>query len=288
VGEHALEAIAYEPISSQMTTCAEFGISLHGMMTMPETTRSSVPRVVLCVTALCATAMLAGWSSAATAQQPAQTAVVAAPATPIAIKKDEQGVASWDPAWDKTIEQALPAELLSPRVARAVKPFCSQFKAMNDEDRRAFWAYFFQALSGAEAGLVPTTDVRHTEPEVAVKDTVTKRMVRSEGLLQLTYMDADRYGCAFDWAKDKELPEKDPQKTILQADNNLKCGIRILTNQLIDKHKALATSSSYWSTLRPGTESYRVFVKQMANVPAVCSPKRPGEQVAKASSGTSE
>jgi len=34
---------------------------------------------------------------------------------------------------------------------------------MNDPDKRAFWAYFFQALAGAEAGLNPRTRVRHTE-----------------------------------------------------------------------------------------------------------------------------
>ena len=45
---------------------------------------------------------------------------------------------------------------------------------------------------------------------VAVEDTVTKRTVRQEGLLQLTYMDAKRYGCDFDWAQDKTLAEKDP------------------------------------------------------------------------------
>jgi hypothetical protein len=141
---------------------------------------------------------------------------------------------------------------------------------MSEVDKRAYWAYLFQALSAAEAGLVPTTDVRHTEPEVAVKDTVTKRMVRSEGLLQLTYMDADRYGCAFDWEKDKELAEKDPTKTILQPENNLKCGVKIMEKQLIDMGKPLLSSSSYWSTLRPGTISYHVFVKQMTNVPEVC------------------
>ena len=83
---------------------------------------------------------------------------------------------------------------------------------MSNGDKRAFWAYFFQALSGAEAGLEPTTNVRHTEPEVAVKDDVTKGMVHSEGLLQLTYMDAKRYGCDFDWEKDRRLPAKDPSK----------------------------------------------------------------------------
>ena len=100
--------------------------------------------------------------------------------------------------------------------------------------------------------------------------TVTGRMVRSEGLLQLTYMDAERYGCDFDWETDKALPEKDPAKTILQPRNNLTCGVRILENQLITLRRPLVTRTSYWSTLQPGRPSYRVFVKQMANVPAAC------------------
>jgi hypothetical protein len=206
----------------------------------------------------------------AVAQQPVQPEVKTAPATPIAEKKEELGKPAWDPVWDFIVEKALPPEFLTSRVARAVRPFCPRFNAMSEVDKRAYWAYFFQALSGAEAGLVPTTDVRHTEPEVAVKDTVTKRMVRSEGLLQLTYMDADRYGCDFDWEKDKELAEKDPAKTILQPENNLKCGVKIMEKQLIDMGKPLVSSSSYWSTLRPRTISYQVFVKQMRNVPEVC------------------
>jgi hypothetical protein len=95
-------------------------------------------------------------------------------------------------------------------------------------------------------------------------------MVRSEGLLQLTYMDADRYGCDFDWDKDKQLAEKDSRKTILQPGNNLMCGIRILKNQLIDKQKPLVNRSSYWETLRAGTPGYRAFLSQMTNVPVAC------------------
>jgi hypothetical protein len=225
--------------------------------------------------------MAFGCSGTRLAQQAPQPQLEPAPPTPIAEKKDELGVPSWDPAWDRTIEQSLPPEMLSNSEARAVKPFCPQFQEMTEADRKVFWAYVFQALAGAEAGLKPTTDVRHTEPEVAVKDSVTNRMVRSEGLLQLTYEDSDRYGCAFDWDKDKQLPEKDPQKTILQPENNLKCGIRIMSNQLIDKHKPLATGSSYWSTLRPGTVSYRVFIKQMTNVPSACRVPAPATHARK-------
>ena len=193
-----------------------------------------------------------------------------APATPIDAKKVELGGTLWDPQWDAIIEKALPPEMLSSQVPRDVRRFCPRFYEISEVDKRAFWAYFFQALAGAEAGLNPKTDVRHTEPEIAVRDTVTGRMVRSEGLLQLTYEDQKRYGCDFDWEKDKTLKANDPAKTILQPKNNLECGVSILKRQIIDNHKPIFSSTGYWSTLQPGTVSYRVFAKQMVNPPLVC------------------
>lgn len=193
-----------------------------------------------------------------------------APATPILTKRVELGGETWDPAWDKIVELALPPEMLSHEVPHDVRRFCPRFYQLDEADKRAFWAYFFQALAGAEAGLDPTTRVRHTDPEVAVVDKVSHRMVRSEGLLQLTYEDQKRYGCDFDWEHDKQMKPDDPDKTILQPKNNLECGVKILDNQIIDQHKRLLSSTSYWSTLRPGTVSYRVFAKQMTNVPIAC------------------
>jgi hypothetical protein len=230
--------------------------------------------------------MVAGCSGHAAQQtaqaaQPAQPEMKPAPATPIAEKKDELGQQSWDPQWDEIVERALSPEMLSTSAAREVRSYCPRFAALSDADKRAFWAYTLQALAGAEAGLKPTTDVRHTEPEVAVKDTVSKRMVRSEGLLQLTYMDATRYGCDFDWEHDKTLPEKDPAKTILQPRNNLLCGVKILQNQIITQRKPLLSPSSYWVTLRPATQSYVVFAKQMKNVPRVCREGTPPVEEAK-------
>jgi hypothetical protein len=43
-----------------------------------------------------------------------------------------------------------------------------------------------------------------------------------------------------------------------------------LTNQIIVQHKPLFARTGYWSTLQPGTISYRVFVKQMTNPPLAC------------------
>lgn len=200
---------------------------------------------------------------------PAQ-ATKPAPPTPIDAKKAELGGKTWDPAWDKIVEDAIPADMLSSHVPKDVRKFCPQFYRMSDTDKKVFWAYFFQALAGAEAGLNPTTRVRHTQPEVAVIDNVTHRYVRSEGLLQLTYEDAKRYGCDFDWERDKQLKSDDPGKTILQPKNNLECGIKILDNQIITQHRRLVTKKSYWSTLQPGTVSYRVFAKEMINPPAAC------------------
>jgi hypothetical protein len=203
-----------------------------------------------------------------------------APATPILAKKAELGEEThWNIEWDKIVELAIPPEMVSWQVPRDVRRFCPRFYQMQEADKRAFWAYFFQALAGAEAGLKPTTRVRHTEPEVAVVDKVSGRMVRSEGLLQLTYEDQERYGCDFDWQHDKTLPANDPGKTILQPKNNLECGVKILDNQIIEQKKPLTSQTSYWSTLRPGTVSYRVFAKQMTNVPLAC--KKAPPQIAK-------
>jgi len=213
---------------------------------------------------------------------PAGPELKPAPSTPIAEEKAKLGdEETWRPEWDATIEKALPEDLLEPKMGKTVQQFCPHFRSMSEPDRRAFWAYFFQALSGAEAGLKPTSNVQHTEPQVAVTDPVSHRMVRSEGLLQLTYEDSKRYGCAFDWSVDRHLPEHDPNKTILQPENNLLCGVNILQNQLVVHKRPLITTSSYWSTLRPNWPGYKVFLKQMANVPSACEirrvPKRAAE-----------
>jgi hypothetical protein len=193
-----------------------------------------------------------------------------APPTPIDKQKAELGGVPWNPDWDQIIEKALPPEMLSSQVPRGVRRFCPRFYSMEETDKRAFWAYFFQALAGTEAGLNPNATVRHSEPEVAKRDEVTGMATRSEGLLQLAYADQKRYGCDFDWQVDRRLKVNDPVKTILQPKNNLECGVRILFNQIITQHKPLLSPSGYWQPLHPDNPSYREFAKQMANPPAAC------------------
>jgi hypothetical protein len=192
------------------------------------------------------------------------------PHTPIDKKAAELGESTWNPRWNRIVEQALPAALLSRRVPRDVRLFCPGFYGMSKAQKRTFWAYFFQALAGAEAGLNPKATARHTEPKLAKAEDVPVTKVRTEGLLQLTYDDRQRYGCPFDEQADRGLPVHDPARTILQPKNDLICGVMILTNQIITLHRTLVWSDSYWATLRPGTLGYRNFVRQMTNPPAAC------------------
>ncbi len=245
------------PFSSELNSGIMYSVS------HPETQRLHVclqVRVLLVLIALVAMAV----DSQAQATKPA-------PPTPIDKQKVELGGAPWNPEWDRIIEQALPEEMLSSQVPRDVRRFCPRFYDMGETDKRAFWAYFFQALAGAEAGLNPKNRAHHTEPEVASRDQVSGMSGHTEGLLQLTYADQKRYGCNFDWQADRILKPNDPAKTILQPKNNLECGVKILANQIITQHKPLLARSGYWSTLQPGRPSYRVFARQMTNPPAACA-----------------
>jgi hypothetical protein len=212
-----------------------------------------------------------------TPPRPTAPAVKVAPPTPLDEKKAELGGTTWQPQWDAIVEDALPRDMLSRRVAPAVRSYCPGFPEQTRVQRKEFWAYVFQALASAEAGLNPTSDVHHLQAAVNTIDPVTHLPSRQEGLLQLKYQDAKRYGCDFDWQRDRTLPVKDPQRSILQPSKNLGCGVKIMENQIVTEHKPLLSRTSYWATLQPGTEGFRVFNKQMVNVPASCRVQRRSE-----------
>ncbi len=225
--------------------------------------------VVVCA---CGMLELAGCKGQKTqaVQKPAQPQVKLAPPTPLDEKKAELGGTTWQPQWDGMVERALPADMLNAQAGRAVRRYCPRFTEETGAQKREFWAYLFQALAGAEAGLNPTADVHHLEAAVDTIDPVTHRPARQEGLLQLKYQDAERYGCDFDWQVDRTLPVRDPERTILQPAKNLGCGVKIMENQIVTQGKPLVSRTSYWATLQPGTEGFRVFSRQMVNVPAGC------------------
>jgi hypothetical protein len=191
--------------------------------------------------------------------------------TPLALKNQKLGRATWDPAWDALIADALPTELLGPAVPEDVRDFCPRFFALGAGEARAFWAYFFQALAAAESGF--RVAARFQEAGIPGTDAVTGRPIWSEGLLQLSYQDSAFHGCDFRWETDRLLPASDPRKSIFDPRANLECGIRILYKQVVQKKLPLFPPRHfYWSTLtrKEGNASFRRFRAQMANVPAFC------------------
>jgi hypothetical protein len=221
----------------------------------------SAPRASLVVSLV----FFMGMATASSAQT-----TKSAPPTPIDEKKVELGGTAWNPKWDEIIEKALPSAMLSAQVPKDVRRFCPRFYEMGETDKRTFWAYFFQALAGAEAGLNPNTNVGQGNRAGAKDDEVSGVAMRSQGLLQVAYADLQRYGCEFNWKMDRLRKANDPAKTILQPKNNLECGVKILANQIIVQHKPLLTRSGYWSSLHPDGPSFRVFAKQMTNPPTAC------------------
>jgi hypothetical protein len=192
------------------------------------------------------------------------------PPTPIAKKKAELGGPTWKVRWTRIAEHAIPFSMLTQQVPNDVRHFCPRFYSMTDPAKRSFWAYFFQALSGAEASLDPRAKARHVEPKLARIEHVPADQVMTEGLLQLTYADSQRYGCSFDHEADRSLPADSLRRSILQPSNNLRCGVKILKNQIIDQQKPLVSPTSYWAPLRPGAPGYETFLHQMVNPPKEC------------------
>jgi peptidoglycan hydrolase-like protein with peptidoglycan-binding domain len=84
-------------------------------------------------------------------------------------------------------------------------------------------------------------------------DVVTGQQVRSEGLLQLSYQDKKNYKelpCRFDWNADKNLPEKDIRKTIMNPKINLEFGINILAKQIRRTGKVILINGVYWAVIK--------------------------------------
>lgn len=125
--------------------------------------------------------------------------------------------------------------------------FCPKFNSLNKGQRINFWGQLVVGMSYYESGWSPVS--RMWEKSMGI-DEVTGKKVYSEGLLQLSYQDIKwATYCEFDWNKDKYLPEASPQKTILDPYKNLRCGIKILANQIRRKKEILLTSGVYWAVL---------------------------------------
>jgi hypothetical protein len=127
---------------------------------------------------------------------------------------------------------------------------CPNYWSLTKEKRQWAATELISSIAYYESGWDPTNWMKEAFND---PDPITKRQVRSEGLLQLSYQDKLTYPglCdGFNWLSDKGLPDKDPDKTIMDPFLNLDCGIKILNRQ-VAKHGTIFYDQSYWSTLRP-------------------------------------
>lgn len=139
---------------------------------------------------------------------------------------------------------------LSSPIPKDMAYFCPQYKNLNETQRMTVWGQIIAAMSYRESGWKPTTT--YVEPDHKI-DHITKKFVRSEGLLQLSYQDVTSYDeldCGFDWKKDKNLAPNSPDKSILAPYRNLRCGILILAHK-VKMNQQISTPGTYWSVLRP-------------------------------------
>lgn len=139
---------------------------------------------------------------------------------------------------------------LSSPIPKDMAFFCPNYKNLNETQRMTVWGQLIAAMAYRESGWRPTTTM--IEPDHKI-DHITKKFVRSEGLLQLSYQDVSSYSdleCGFDWKKDKNLAPNSPDKSILAPYRNLRCGILILAHK-VNINQQISTPGTYWSVLRP-------------------------------------
>lgn len=180
---------------------------------------------------------------------PAKPAITVFNFLPLVWEKTVKAAKEWSNMIYTIIKKEEP-NLLGSNIADDIEIFCPTYRALDEKQRLNFWGQFFAALAMHESGWNPTS--QFVEKNISSKDSITKKQVVSEGLLQLSYQDQKNYpfDCGFDWSKDNALTQKDPTKTILNPYLNLRCGIKILTYQLKKYGRITLEKNVYWAVLK--------------------------------------
>jgi hypothetical protein len=202
-------------------------------------------------------ALIVSMTSFAMSKPPAPTPV--ATATPVPASTPMPPAAGFVPlSWEKGHPERkawsdhtfkIIAELLPTfDQAEDAERFCPKYHSLTVDQRVNAWGEMFSATAKFESNWNPAT--QYTESTMGT-DPITGRQVVSEGLLQLSYQDITwAKFCAFDWAKDKNLPLA--QRSITNPLLNLDCGIRIMDRQMKKYKRAIIRANVYWAVLRDG------------------------------------
>ncbi len=214
--------------------------------TTPRVTPSPKPQVAVSTPTAAEKLVQALQPKAAPAPSPVPT-----PEAPqsVVINGSTYSVRGWHADYSRHLRKTVTRALLDLAPGR-VGDFCENYGALDEGDRRQFWADFFESIAKAESNHRLTT--RYREKTFDYEDPVTKDAVYSEGLLQLSYGDEVWADCGFNWDKDEDLDPKDPRKTIFNPFKNLGCGVKILDKFVKSRGGDLkSVASGYWFIFNP-------------------------------------
>lgn len=182
----------------------------------------------------------------------------------VTLSWDRQGIdRNWTEITLKSIE-----ELFDTSFSKCddISDFRKDYYSLSKEQRIIVWGELICAMAKFESNW--KTICRYQETTQGI-DSVTKRPVYSEGLLQLSYQDKPNYHflqCDFNWEQDKNLKDNDPAKTIFNAQYNLEFGIRILAYQIRRKNSIALSSGLYWAVLKKAGERISQIAAMVNNL----------------------
>lgn len=207
---------------------------------------------------------LLGCAMAATSEQ-APTSTTLPPTTTTLPPKVVYAKLSWEnthperSAWSRYIYLNIKDLWGNLSKAQDMGIFCPKYSSLSDELKIQSWAELIVGIAYYESGWKPNSWM--TESTMGT-DPVTGKQVKSEGFLQLSYQDVINISaakeCGIDWSKDKGLSVDDLNKTIFSPEINLRCGIRILADQVRRKGKVVLPSSVYWSVIKEGGKYQKI------------------------------
>ena len=140
------------------------------------------------------------------------------------------------------------------------KQFCPNYKSLNEQQRKEYWAFMLSSMVRFESNFKTETSFQEKFNDSSGKPVI------SRGLLQISIESGNAYGCNFKTTKDLHDPYQ-----------NLSCGIRIL-NRWVSRDGRIAGKTSgqwrggarYWSVLREGDKtSYKSILSWSQNL-SIC------------------
>lgn len=172
----------------------------------------------------------------------------------------------WDQSCDLMVYNAVTPAMIAMPYSR-MKKFMPAWDKMTRDQRRQFYVDLLFAIAGPESSHNKMTMFQ--EPKSMGLDKVTGLPVVSEGLLQLSYQDADRYpGIKFNYRADAALFKADmankpagksswkavTNRTILNPHLNAEAGAIIIA-KLVESDKYMKEEfadllGNYWSCMR--------------------------------------